>query len=66
MKHCVKKTEIQYYGMIRMGGGVVLPMHKSEGVLSEGVLSEGFSEGVLSRGFCPEGVLSSHHNDGGK
>ena len=37
-KHCVQKKEIQYYAMIRMGG-FVLPMQKSEGVLSEGVLS---------------------------
>ena len=36
---CVQKKEIQYYAMIRMGGGFVLPMQKSEGVLSEGVLS---------------------------
>ena len=37
---CVKKKENQYYAIIRMGGGgVVLPMQKSEGVLSEGVLS---------------------------
>ena len=36
---CVKKREIQYYAMIRMGGGVVLPMQKNEGVLSEGDLS---------------------------
>ena len=40
-KHYVSKKEIQFYAMIRMGGGVVLPMQKSEGVLSEGVLSEG-------------------------
>ena len=39
---------------IWMGGGFVLPMQKSEGVLSGG----GLSEGVLSEGFCPEGVLS--------
>ena len=46
-KLCHKKREIQYYAIIRMG--VVLPMQKSEGVLSEGVLSEGvLSEGVLS------------------
>ena len=45
---CQKKKETQYYAMIRMGG-FVLPMQKSEGVLSEGVLSEGvLSEGVLS------------------
>ena len=37
-KHCVKKRENQYYAMIRMGG-FVLPTQKSEGVLSEGVLS---------------------------
>ena len=35
---CVKKREIQYYAMIRMGG-FVLPMQKNEGVLSEGDLS---------------------------
>ena len=44
--------------MIRMGG-FVLPMQKSEGVLSEGVLSEGvLFEGVLSEGVLSEGVLS--------
>ena len=60
MKHNVtKKKEIQYYAMIRMGG-FVLPMQKSEGVLSEGVLSEG----VLSEGVCPEGVLSAHQIKG--
>ena len=37
-----QKKEIQYYAMIRIGGGFALPMQKSEGVLSEG--------------FCPEGV----------
>ena len=49
MKHYVsKKRENQYYAMIRMGG-FVLPMQKTEGVLSERVLSEGvLSEGVLS------------------
>ena len=36
---CVtKKREIQYYAMIWIGG-FVLPMQKSEGVLSWGVLS---------------------------
>ena len=39
--------EIQYYAMIRKGGGLVLPMQKSEGVLSGG---------GCPRGFCPEGV----------
>ena len=48
---CHKKEEYNIYAMIRMGG-FVLPMQKSEGVLSEGVLSEG---------VCPEGVLSAHH-----
>ena len=44
---------IQYYAMIRMGGGgFVLPMQKSEGVLSGGFCPRGF----CPRGFCPEGV----------
>ena len=63
MKHKITRTKIkrihfyetlyvkknpQYYAIIRIGG-FVLPMQKSEGVLSEGVLSEGvLSEGVLS------------------
>ena len=45
---CHKKREIQYNAMIRMGG-FVLPMQKSEGVLSEGVFSEGFLWGGLVR-----------------
>ena len=35
---CVKKKKEKYYAMIRMGG-FVLPMQKSKGVLSGGVLS---------------------------
>ena len=52
---CVKKREIQYYAMIRMRG-FVLPMQKSEGVLSEGFCLRRF----CPRGFCPEGVVSAH------
>ena len=49
---------IQYYAMIRMEGGGVLPMQKSEGVLSGGFCPRGF----CPRGFCPEGVLSYIRN----
>ena len=45
IKHYVskKRNPIQYYAMNRIGGGVVLPMQKSEGVLSKG--------GFILRGF---------------
>ena len=46
---CVKKRrEIQYYAMIRMGG-FVLPMQKSDVVLSGGVCPGGF----VLRWVCP-------------
>ena len=38
---CVKKREIQYYAMIRMGG-VVLPMQKIEGGCTRGFSPGGF------------------------
>ena len=46
----MSKKEIQYYAMIRMGGGrFVLPTQKSEGVFVLG----GFVRGFCPRGLCP-------------